>query len=72
MIACTCDGLFVNCHFLKLHGKTTDTEGYKMPNPYSNDNSYIYFFSDPPHLIKIDRNCWASKKRLFEVCLYYC
>lgn len=24
---------------------------------------FIYCFSDPPHLIKTVRNCWASKKR---------
>ena len=70
VIACTCDGLSVNRRFFKFHGETTDTEVYKTPNPYSNDNHYIYFFSDPPHLIKTVRNCWASKKRLLWVCLF--
>lgn len=30
---------------------------------YANDGRFIYFFSDPPHLIKTVRNCWASPQR---------
>ena len=65
VIGCICDGLSVNRCFFKLHGKKDDP--FKVLNPYSSDNRYIYFFSDPPHLIKTVRNCWASKKRLLWV-----
>ena len=65
----TADGLSVNRHFFKLHGdSSTDTPIHKTQNPYASENRYLYFFSDPPHLIKTVRNCWASKKRNLWVC----
>lgn len=36
---------------------------YKVPNVFAADSRDFYFFSDPPHLIKTARNCWASKAR---------
>ena len=36
---------------------------HKVVNPYAEDNRYLYFFSDPPHLLKTIRNCWQSKSR---------
>ena len=36
---------------------------YKISNPYTDEKRDIYFFSDPPHLLKTIRNCFASKKR---------
>ena len=65
VIGCTCDGLSVNRRFFKLHGKKDDP--FEVLNPYLSDNRYIYFFSDPPHLIKTVQNCWASKRRLLWV-----
>lgn len=50
--------------------KDTSERGvlYKVPNIYATDQSrYLYFISDPPHLIKTTRNCWASKSRRLEV-----
>ena len=41
---------------------------YKVHNPHSRDGRYIYFFSDPPHLIKTVRNAWMNKKRPLWVC----
>ena len=35
---------------------------YKVKNPYALDR-YLYFLSDPPHLLKTPRNCLASKAR---------
>ena len=65
----TADGLSVNRHFFKLHGdNTTDTPVHKTTNPYTSEDRYLYFFSDPPHLIKTVRNCWASSKRSLWVC----
>ena len=50
-----------NQRLIKLHcsGKLV----YKVINPHAPDHRYLYFFSDPPHLLKTRRNCWASKKR---------
>lgn len=66
VIGCTCDGLSVNRRFFKLHDMKDDV--YKAINPYSEEpQRHIFFFSDPPHLIKTVRNCWASNKRLLWV-----
>ena len=61
VLAVTADGLSVNRHFFKLHGE--ESLVYKALNPYADEQRYIYFISDPPHLIKTVRNCWANKKR---------
>ena len=70
VIACTCDGLSVNRRFFKMHNTSCASGEYKTPNPYSNNNRNIFFFSDPPHLIKTVRNGWASNKRLLWVCQF--
>ena len=58
----TCDGLAANRRFFKLHSDSRGTElTYKVLNPYTNESRAIYFMSDPPHLLKIVRNCWANK-----------
>lgn len=62
VMACTCDGLSVNRNFFKLHNKEKGV--HKVRNPYSEEKRYIFFMSDPPHLIKTTRNCWNSTKRL--------
>ena len=36
---------------------------YKVRNCYACDHRYLFFFSDPPHLMKTTRNCWFSKYR---------
>lgn len=33
---------------------------YKVPNPYSSDSRFLYFISDPPHLVKTMQNCFMS------------
>lgn len=42
---------------------------YKTSNVYSEDNSQIFFISDPPHLIKTIRNCFSRGK--LRVCSVY-
>ena len=64
----TADGLSVNRHFFKLHGDSASDIVHKTPNPYTSEDRSLFFFSDPPHLIKTVRNCWASKKRNLWVC----
>ena len=54
VIVITADGASPNRKFFSLHGGS-----YKTVNPYSDDERYIYFVSDPPHLIKTTRNCWS-------------
>jgi len=39
---------------------TDHVKTYKINNPYSSDGREIFFVSDPPHLIKTVRNCFAN------------
>lgn len=70
VLACTCDGLSVNRRFFKLHGSGVGV--FKVANPYSSEKRYMFFISDPPHLIKTVRNSWASNKRTMWVSLEEC
>ena len=45
-----------------LH-KTESELVHKVTNPFSSEKRELFFFSDPPHLIKTARNCLASNKR---------
>ena len=58
----TCDGASCNRKMFSMHG-AKDEFVYKTINIFSKDMQYVYFFSDPPHLVKTIRNCLASKKR---------
>ena len=65
VVAATADGASPNRTFFRIHcekGKESELL-YRTPNPFSVEDRYIFFFSDPPHLLKTARNCWASKKR---------
>ena len=55
VIAVTADGASPNRKFFKMHD--TGDIVYKTKNVYSSDDRYVYFISDPPHLIKTTRNC---------------
>ena len=46
---------------MKIHD-TSAKLVYKVPNPFA-DGREVFFFSDPPHLIKTTRNCWSSSSR---------
>ena len=65
VIAATCDGASPNRKLFRMHSHMTcnDTDDvdviYKVLNMYSPDR-YIYFISDPPHLIKTSRNCLSN------------
>ena len=52
----------MNRQLIKLH-EASDQLTYKVSNPYTSEDRDLLFFSDPPHLIKTTRNCWASKAR---------
>ena len=62
VLALTCDGLAANRRLFQLHGAQKDLT-YKVLNPYASDDRFIFFFSDPPHLIKTTRNGWVNKCR---------
>ena len=58
-----CDGLSANRRLFRISSSETAGIPYKVLNPYSDNGRYIYFFSNPPHLMKTTRNAWASEKR---------
>ena len=61
VLCITADGASSNRKFFRMHHAKKDpgTYFYKARNPYSSDNRWVYFVSDPPHLIKTVRNCWS-------------
>lgn len=67
VLGVTCDGSAVNRRFFKLHARDGDAITYKTTNPFAPDKRELFFVSDPPHLIKTVRNCWASSKRVMWV-----
>ena len=63
VLAVTADGASPNCRLFKIHSPSHGSFTHKVPNPYSTDGRDLLFFSDPPHLLKTVRNCFASKSR---------
>jgi len=55
----TADGASHNRKFFRMHKASNSDSSYvyKTENPFSEEERFIYFFSDPPHLIKTARNC---------------
>ena len=69
----TCDGLAANRRLFRLHDpKAKSTFVHKVSNPYTDDDRPFFFFSDPPHVMKTVRNCWASSNRHLWVCVILC
>ena len=62
VVAATADGASTNRRMFQMHKMFSSTKlapgevVYKTPNLYAEDR-FIYFFSDPPHLMKTARNC---------------
>lgn len=63
----TCDGLAANRLLYKLHVPHGEELVHSVVNPYASPSRQLYFFSDPPHLVKTVRNAWANGKRKLEV-----
>ena len=65
VLGLTCDGLAANRLLLfRLHAPKRSKElVHKALNPYSKESPYVFFLSDPPHLLKTIRNCFANKNR---------
>ena len=58
----TADGASPNRKFFRMHRAVGDKSKYvyKTYNPYSTETPRsIYFFADPPHLLKTVRNYWS-------------
>ena len=62
----TADGASVNHALFRKHDSPNKLL-YKVPSKYANDGRQIFFFSDPPHLLKTAINCWASSYRTLKV-----
>jgi len=62
----TADGASTNRAMFQKHDSSSSLV-YKVPNKYASEQRDIFFISDPPHLIKTTRNCWASPHRRLTV-----
>ena len=61
IISITSDGNSPNRKFYRMCSLDTPPPTYKTPNPYAMAKSRdIYFFCDPPHLLKTTRNNFAN------------
>ena len=69
VMAHTMDGSSKNRKYFRLMGlKEKQSPKHKMKNPFTTENRYIYFLSDPPHLMKTTRNCFQNPRRELKVC----
>ena len=63
VLSVTANGASPNRKFFRMHkaSNTTSKIVYKTRNHYSNEvpGRWLFFFADPPHLIKTVRNCWS-------------
>ena len=63
VLASCCDGASCNHKLWKLHDQSKKLL-YRVPNIYAAEGKrYLYFISDPLHLLKPIRNSWYNKKR---------
>ena len=60
VLGATLDGSAINRRFIKMHDPSSALV-YKVSNIYAMEKRDLFFFSDPPHLVKTIRNCWESK-----------
>eukprot|EP00731_Ephydatia_muelleri_P023298 Em0015g881a len=60
VLAVTMDGSSANRKLIKLHNTSSDVT-YRIANPYTAEKRFLFFISDPPHLIKTTRNCWHNR-----------
>ena len=65
----TCDGASDNRRMFAMFN-SKDTLSYKTVNVFSAERREMFFISDPPHLLKTIRNCFARGK--LWVCTYAC
>ena len=61
----TGDGCSANRKFFRMHKMVavnvdSSKPTHKICNPFSNEECFIYFFVDVPHLLKTIRNYWSN------------
>ena len=59
-----CDGASPNRRFFEMHDINNKT-CYRTKNPFDLSR-YVYFISDPPHLLKTTRNCFSNSNAHFK------
>jgi len=72
VLALCCDGASTNRKLWRLHSKDNELP-YRIPNIYAAEGQrFLYFISDPPHLLKTIRNSWynESRKLWVMICLH--
>ena len=80
VLGLTCDGLAANRQLFRMHAPKESKElVHKASNPYCKEVRNVFFFSDPPHLLKTIRNCLCNKSRnlwvrisTLVVCVHVC
>ena len=71
VLAVTGDGASTNRKFFRMNSNPADHSCHKTVTPYSCSGRFLYFISDPPHLLKMTHNCWShsgshgSKRQLW-------
>ncbi len=65
VLAVTADGASTNRRLFRIHYPKAKAGEvlYKVVNHHSPEKRFLFFFSDPPHLLKTVRNAWANPKR---------
>ena len=53
------DGASTNRKFFRMNSYPVDGLHHKTLNPYSSSDRYLFYISDPSHLLKTIRNCWS-------------
>ena len=67
VLAMTADGASASHCLFKIHNPSSSDTSHNIKNPYSTNGRDLFFLSDPPHLLKTTRNCFASKSRMLWV-----
>ena len=64
ILALVCDELAANRKLFRLHNPSAQPTDilHKVKNPYADDGRDLFFFCDPPHLIKCVRNARSNSK----------
>lgn len=65
VISITFDGAKKNIKSMKALGANFESDEPFFKNPHNNDST-IYAILDPPHMIKLVRNCLGNKKILYD------
>ena len=68
VLGVTGGGASVNRKLFRMHRKSNPEITHKTMNCYTDEGRDLFFFSDPPHLLKTIRNAIANPNRHLRVC----